>query len=132
MDDRPPEMYMRCECAVVAVYIVLASTCHLLRLATDFPFFVLLPSFLYFKYPLFRFSHHLSFCSVLQGYLLEMQVTRLTGTEAVVSWGTTEKRPSAGENAEEKWTRVTSMWRLLQRVSPLKFPQRVHVQRVID
>lgn len=84
MDDRPPEMHMRCERAVVVVYIVFPSTCRLLRLATDFLFSTLFFSFLHFKYPLFRFSHYLSFRSVLQGYLLEMQVTRLTGTEAVV------------------------------------------------
>lgn len=41
-----------------------------------------------------------------------MRITRLTGTEAAVcvSRETAEKRSSAGENAEEKWTRgwVTS------------------------
>lgn len=65
-----------------------------------------------------------------------MRVTRLTGTEAAVcvSRGTAEKRSSAGENAEEKWTCgwVTSAWRLLRRVLPPGFPRRAYGWRVID
>lgn len=67
MDDRPQEVSAKCERAIVAfsrppIYLP-ASTA--LRLPFFFPF---LPSLLHSKYPTFRFSHHLSFHSVLQGY----------------------------------------------------------------
>lgn len=69
-----------------SLFLVLPSTCcssvPTVTQSTSSFFFPFLPSLLHSKYLPFRFSHHLSFRSVLQGYPLEIRVTRLTGTEA--------------------------------------------------
>lgn len=135
MDDRPQEVSAKCERAIVAfsrppIYLP-AST----ALRLPFFFHSFLPSFTLNILPsAFRTIYHSTLS--YKGIPLEMRVTRLTGTEAAVcvSRGTAGKRPSAGENAEEKWTRgrVTSAWRLLRRVSPPGFPRRVHTFDVLS